>query len=414
MLLYACSMHHIKILRMRSGSIIAALIMATWSLCLNAQTGTETVTLPGGREELYGKEELYKELFNSTGDTAYIDSLIMTVSQNVYYFNNKPSYYLRLSRYLSEVAGDNPPYVECCYTLIKEVADSFPDQIDHDYSVMLADAANRCFMLGIIDTTELASAYSVAFRIIDKHLANHNNDILYTRASEEIYALFRFGGAMTCSTIEKIFTEKVDNDIKDTVLINKVFSMLSETGCYGSDLYYRIATAMYANDRSAENAVRLAGLNIARKNTDKANWYFSEAYKLDTAGIARSDVLTRVAAWELESGKRQEARDHGEQAYRLNNRNGKALFIIAEACAGSDIGDNFDDHSAYWVAADYLKSAASIDSSLKAEADKKIKTYSKLFPTREECFYRRITEEGIIIRVGGWIDEVTRVRFRKE
>ena len=94
--------------------------------------------------------------------------------------------------------------------------------------------------------------------------------------------------------------------------------------------------------------------------------------------------------------------------------NGKALFIIAEACAGSDIGDNFDDHSAYWVAVDYLKSAASTDPSLKETADIKIKTYSKLFPTREECYYKRITEEGITYRVGGWIEEITRVRFRKE
>jgi hypothetical protein len=43
--------------------------------------------------------------------------------------------------------------------------------------------------------------------------------------------------------------------------------------------------------------------------------YFTEAYKLDTSKIVQSDVLTRVAAWELASGKRQEARDRGEHAW---------------------------------------------------------------------------------------------------
>jgi tetratricopeptide (TPR) repeat protein len=370
---------------------------------------------PSPAEDLYiDGETMFKELYRSTGDAAYIDSLIMTVSEQVYYFDNKPSHYLRLSQYLSEVAGDNPPYVECCYILIKEVADSFPDEVDYDSSVMLADAANRAFLLGIIDTTELVAAYTEAIGIADKHLADHPDDSHYVNATEEIYALLRFGGAMKCKSIEMLFSDKVDKNITDSVLVGRVFAMLAEKGCTGTDLYYRLAARQFALRQSVENAVRLAELNIERKNTDKATWYFSEAYKLDTNRIVRSDVLAKVAAWELESGKREEARDHGEQAYRLNNKNGKALLIIAEAYAGSDIGDRFDNHSAYWVAVDYLRSAKSIDPSLAKTADEKMKIYSKLFPTREECFYKRITEEGIVFRVGGWINEVTRVRFRQE
>ena len=88
--------------------------------------------------------------------------------------------------------------------------------------------------------------------------------------------------------------------------------------------------------------------------------------------------------------------------------------FIAEAYAGSNIGDAFDNHAAYWVAVDYLRTAASLDPSLREEADAKIKAYSRLFPTREEGFYRGITDEGIVYRVGGWIGEITRVWFRKE
>ena len=89
----------------------------------------------------------------------------------------------------------------------------------------------------------------------------------------------------------------------DTVLINKVFNLLTEMDCTRSDFYYRIAVKLYANNRSAENAVRLAELNIARKNTDKAVGYFTEAFKADTSKTVQSEVLTRVAAWELAAGK---------------------------------------------------------------------------------------------------------------
>ena len=197
-------------------------------------------------------------------------------------------------------------------------------------------------------------------------------------------------------------------------LINKVFNLLTEKNCTRSDFYYRIAVRIYANNRSAENAVRLAELNIARKNTDKAVGYFTEAFKADTSKAVQSEVLTRVAAWELAEGKRQEARDRGEHAWELNKKNGKALMIIAEAYAGSKIGDAFDNHSVYWVAVDYLMFAKAVDPSLKETADAKIKAWSRLFPTREECYYRNITDQGIAYSVGSWISEVTKVRFRKE
>jgi tetratricopeptide (TPR) repeat protein len=370
---------------------------------------------PASSEDIYIKgETMYEELYRSTGAMAYIDSVVMIVSQRTFYFNNIPSNYLHLSYVLFELAGNDTFYTEQCYNLIKEVADSFPDYIDYTSSVMLMAAAAKSYSMKIIDSDEVASAYSKAIGIVEKQLASNPDDFRYAKASDSINALFESSGAMTCSSIEKLYSNKVESDIRDTVLINKVFAMLTETGCSGSDFFYRIAAKLFAINRSVENAVRLAELNTARKNNDKAIWYFSEAYKLDTSKVIQSDVLTRVAAWELASGKRQEARDHGEQAYRLNKNNGKALLIIAEAYAGSKIGDSFDDHSAHWVAVDYLKSARSIDPSLKGIADEKIRIYSKLFPTREECFYRHIDDEGVIYRVGGWIDEVTIVRFRKE
>ena len=85
---------------------------------------------------------------------------------------------------------------------------------------------------------------------------------------------------------------------------------------------------------------------------------------------------------ELAEGKRQEARDRAEHAWELNKKNGKALMIIAEACAGSKIGDAFDNHAVYWVAVDYLMYARAVDPSLKETADAKIKAWSKLFHKR--------------------------------
>ena len=439
----------------RASWIITAMFLASGTLTLSAQKGIETGTpfghgedsircldntlrysasyenrdfttalgfwrqvaseCPASSEDLYIKgEAMYTELYEVTGRKEYIDTALLTLSQRTLWFGKKPSNDLQKSLILFKYGENDTMYTGQCYSLIKEVADSFPGNIDYSSSVLLVAAAAKAYSMNLIDTTEVLAAYSTAIAKVEKELEINPHRSGYIAAANSIDSIFRYSGAMTCSSIEAIYSRKIDKDIRDTVLINKVFTLLEETNCTGPGFYYRIAAKLFADKRSAENAVRLAELNSYMNNMDKALWYFTEAYKLDTGRIVRSDVLTRVAAMELSSGKKQDARNHGEQAYELNKRNGKALLIIAEAYAGSKIGDAFDNHSAYWVAVDYLKSARAIDPSLKEIADEKIKIYSNLFPTREEGYYRGMTDEGVVYRVGGWIGEVTKVRFRKE
>ena len=90
-------------------------------------------------------------------------------------------------------------------------------------------------------------------------------------------------------------------------------------------------------------------------------------------------------------------------------------MIIGNAYAGSKISDDaFDNQTVYWVAVDYFLKAKQVDPSLASNVGEYISTYSAIFPTKTECFFRSITEEGVPYTVGGWINETTTVRFRKE
>ncbi len=442
-------------IKKRASGIAAVAILATFTLTLSAQNGVESGTpfgrgedslrcldntlrytasfenrdlitalgfwrqvaseCPASSEDLYIKgEAMYTELYEVTGRKEYIDTVLLTLSQRSLWFGNKPANDLQKSSVLIKYGENDTMYAEQCYKLIKGVADSSPEYIDNNWSVLLMEAAVKAYSLNTIDTTEVLAAYTSAMGKVEKGIEILPAKSLYTEAAEKIDAEFRASGAMTCSSIEAIYSRKIDKNIRNTVLIDEVFTLLEERGCTASGFYYRIAAKMFADRKSAENAVRLAELNYSRNDRDKALWYFTEAYKIDTTKTVRSDVLTRIATMELEAGKKQDARNHGETAYELNNKNGKAVFIIAEAYAGSKIGDAFDNHSVYWVAVDYLKTAKAIDPSLTEAADEKIKEYTALFPTREEGYYRGMTDEGVVYRVGGWIGEVTKVRFRKE
>jgi len=300
------------------------------------------------------------------------------------------------------------------YNNLMEMADSIKEYDDHSFPVHIMTIAGELYSWNLIDTTETLVAYTKAKGMVESQLEFRPRDSYYIEAANTIDSIFRSSGAMTCTSIEKIYSEKISKDLHDTVLIKKIIGILAETGCAGSDFYYSLVVKLYANKRSAENAVRLAELNLARKNRNKAEFYFSEAFKADSSKIVKSFVLTRLALTELASGKRQEARNYAQYAWELNSKNGEALMIIADAYAGSEIGDAFDNHSVYWVAVDYLNRAKRADSSLEAAANEKIQIYSKLFPTREEGFFRRINDEGIAYNVGSWIGEVTVIRFRSE
>lgn len=447
-------MEHIKICYV-AARIMASLVLLFLTMNLSAQTAVTADTLPesGGdsgvclsntsqyricnagndidealyywrqvlagcpelSEELYvDGEALYLELFERTEDLAYIDSVLMLLTQRTYYFGGRESNDLHKAELLLDLAGDDPLYLGLCYNIIAESAEMFPDEMGCSHFVLLATVAASLWTMDMIGDDELSDAFVKSIVTLDNRISKKICNQGYAEDLFNLEAFFRTCGVMGCDDIERLYGEKVNGNPRDKVLIDKVFDLLDETGCNGGDFYYSIALKIFANDRSAANAVRLAELNAARNNLERALAYFTEAYNCDTTGSVRSEVILRVAEMELARGNRQAARDRAEHAFQLNKRNAGALMLLADCYAGAELGNTFDNHTAYWVAVDYLEAATKVDPSLRMEAEAKIRAYSQHFPTKEECFYRRILDEGTVFSVGGWIGEVTRVRFRKE
>jgi hypothetical protein len=370
---------------------------------------------PGASGEIYTDGEmLYREIFNLTGSREYIDSIMMIVTQYSHYFGNRAVNELHKTDLLMDLAGDDPDYLGLCYNILIEGAESYPDQMECSHFVRFATVAASLYAMGIIDATEMGQAFVTSIGTVDHRMESGAVNCNIADDLQNMEMFYRTSGAMTCEGLETLYSARVDRNFRDALFLGKVFEMLSEADCGSFDLYYNVAVKMFANDRSVENALRLAELNIGRNDSDRAQSYFTEAYNRDTSRVSRSAVLNRIAMADLGQGKRQEARNRAEHAWQLNNNNARALMILAECYAGAELGSSFDNHTAYWVAVDYLEAAVKADPSLRQEAETKYRAWTQLFPTREECFYRRILDEGAVFTVGGWVNEVTRVRFRKE
>ena len=370
---------------------------------------------PGSSKNTYIKgEAMYKEMFRKTGNKAYIDSVLMVLSQRTKYFNESAVNDMRKSIALYELGGNDPDYSRESYKYISEVMKTSPQNFDHTFSTLYMAVAARCYSLKVIEAPEVINAYSQAMAIVDSRLAQKPDDSRYINARKNIDAVFKSSGAANCASLEELFTPKVNQNPADTALLKKVLVLLTETGCLDSELYFIAATNLYSTGRSAAAAAQLAEMNYARKKFDEAKKYYTEAISLEPNAKVKSNLLTKLASLELTSDNKQAARDFAKQAYSLDNTNGNALFIIGESYAGARVGESFENQTVYWVVVDYLIKAKNTDPALKEQADERIEIYSRLFPTKEEGFFRSIIEEGSPYQVGGWVNENTTVRFRKE
>lgn len=370
---------------------------------------------PGSSRNTYIKgEAMYKEFFRKSGNKAYIDTVLMILDQRTKYFNEGPANSLRKAFALYEFGGNDPDYARQCYNIIKEVMETSPQSFDHTYSSLYMAISAKCFALRIIDAQAVILAYSQTMKVVESQLSRKPDDTRFLEAKKNIDAVFRSSGAASCSNLEELFTAGVDKNPTDTAMLKKVLSLLTETGCKDSELYYKTATFLYRAEPSASSAAQLAEMNMARKRYNEAEKYYTEAIELETDRIIKSGLLTKLATLELASDSKQAARDFARAAFSLDPTNGTALYVIAESYAGARIGENFENQTVYWVVVDYLIRARNTDPTLRSQVDERIAIYSRMFPSKEEAFFRSLVEEGAPYQVGGWINESTTVRFKRD
>lgn len=119
-----------------------------------------------------------------------------------------------------------------------------------------------------------------------------------------------------------------------------------------------------------------------------------------------------------EMGNLSQARTYYRRALQADRSFGQALFEIANVyaeavrdCGGSKM--EREDRAVYWLVADYLERAGSVDASLRSRASQTVRQYRPYFPAAEDLFFKGWTEgQSYAIDYGcySWIGETTKVR----
>ncbi len=236
------------------------------------------------------------------------------------------------------------------------------------------------------------------------------------KAIKNVEIIFSESGAATCDILTKIFTPKFNENKEDIELLKKITKTLDKNECTETQLFSDASEQLYKLEPSPEAAYNIAKLFVKQGDFEKAEEYYKDAIKDEEDDLAKARYYYELSFIDFKLDKYQEARSNAYEAIKRKRDWGNPYIIIAMCYAASSksCGTNeFERKAVFWAAVDKLIKAKRVDSSVSAQANRLIKSYSAHFPNNEDAFFYGYTD-GKTYRVKCWINETTTVRTIKK
>ena len=182
------------------------------------------------------------------------------------------------------------------------------------------------------------------------------------------------------------------------------------------ELFFNTSELLYKIEPTASSAYGLFKMNLQTNNIENAKQYLKEAINLEEDDVQNAKFHTKLALLYLSEKRYKDVKITSVNAIKLDPQNGSAYILIGKAYAASanTYGKNAFEHSTvYWAAVDKFVKAKRIDPSITDEANNLISIYSAHFPNKEEIFFQKEVTIGTSYKIGGWINETTKVREKK-
>lgn len=370
--------------------------------------------------------KLYEAMLDKASDSekpALLDKLMSIYDKRMKYFDNKgfvlgrkATTYLKYRlEHADQLTDDQLKEIyKTGYSWLEQSAELQGDKTEAAVLVQLMQGTSVLFKTGEFESDKVMENYDKTLAIANANLAKDPNAEAYQQAADAINTIFESSGAADCETLIKLYTPKFKNNPNDVKMLRKMLYLLNNENCTDSKLYADAADKLYQLEPSAQSAFSMARLYIKLKDFDKAIKYYNEAISLEKDPTQKALDLYELGTVELSKNRYQAARGDAREAIKLQPKNGKLYLLIGSIYAASakNFGDNdFDKSMVFVLAVDYFEKAKAVDPSVAEEANKNINIYKKYFPNKENAFFQGYNA-GDTYKVGGWINETTKIQFR--
>jgi len=356
---------------------------------------------------------LYKDRIKNDKENQliYLDTLMMIYDARIEYFGRRE--YVFGKKGVDLLKYDPTRFAEA-YEILKVSVDTLgnstlPEVINSYFGalVTLEKSTEEVTKQDVLD------AYVVISDIISYNIINNEKYANYYE-TVKTYTETIFESYASCDDLIKMFNERLEEGTEDTILLKKIIYWLDKNDCTENDVYNNAVTQLHELDPNAESAYNMGNMSIAKKSYSEAVSYYKQAIQLQEDADYKASYYLKLAYAYHMKGSYSEARSAANSAAKLKPRWGEPylrlgdIYVSSVSNCGSS---NLEIGSVYWIAVDMFMKAKSIDNVLTEKANKRISTYSKYFPSKEDCFNEDI-EEGSSYSVGCWIGRSTTVRTR--
>ncbi|MBP7076420.1 MAG: hypothetical protein KBB11_05190 [Bacteroidales bacterium] len=349
---------------------------------------------------------------------SYIDTLMMVYDMRIKYYNEEGKV---LGRKANDLLKYRPDSIKQAYNIYKRSIELTGNSSESSVLGYFMNVSVILLKSGDLSKETVVENYSTVSEILDKQIAAAAGDDKtverLSKINEKVEEMFVNTPAADCEAIITIFTPKYEANKTDLVLLQKIAKLIEKTknqDCLTTDLYASVSESLYVLEKDAESAHKIAKVYFIKNNTEKAEFYYNEAIRLQSDEKQKADLYYELATLYFGNLKMfAKSRDFARKALASDPNYGKAYLLIGKcyASGGSGCGETeLDKVAVYWVVVDQFHKAKSADPSVSEEANELIRKYSGYFPTQEKAFWYNVSE-GQPYTVGCWINESTTARF---
>lgn len=359
---------------------------------------------------------LYRSFIEETPDgpvrEGLIDTLMLIYDRRIENFGGEGNVLGRKGRDLLNYRGEDLEEVENAYEMLKKSIEIEGTKSKEATILLLISSGIKLNKAEQIDDGQVIEDYFSVIMILDK-LEGRSSRWEKTRA--QVDELMLREDILSCEALDSYYEPQFAQSKDDKEFLEKVINFYKTSGCEGSDIFAVASEELYEIEPGPESAHNLAILFISKGDFPRAIDY------LKMAVVGENLEKETLAEWFYELSVVSSANEdyceaikYAREAILNKSDYGKAYMILGDAIIYSrnNLGDDFEQRAAFWLAADKYSKAASLDASLKEEANQKLNDYARQYPNSEEVFFRDM-KDGDTYQLKGCINESTTVRARK-
>lgn len=291
------------------------------------------------------------------------------------------------------------------------------DETEPPLLILLMQTTVALFKLGDLPKEQVVKNYEkcngIAKAIIDANEDEEQVKVTQEQVIPYIENIFGKSGAADCDALVKIFSVQFQENVDDVDYIKSMLRRLARAKCTDTDLFEEGTTRLYELDPSAEAAFNMARRYMRKDDAENAKKYYQQAMDQETDQDLLSSYYYEYGVFIfVKDNALSEARSYARKALAINPDYCEANMLIGDiyvAASRNFTGTDLEKSAVFWLACDYFAKARRYED-CSIDAISKIAQYKKYFPNKEEAFMEGL-QEGAAYKVGGWINENTKVRF---